>query len=87
MVLDVFIGAAPFEWKHIGITYVYGLVCELFSSSPLARVLALFGQNLSVCILLLYLSFRLGSAGKGLFQKTILGYFFEYRGCYVVSVA
>ncbi|CAM9221778.1 unnamed protein product [Sphacelaria rigidula] len=30
MMLDIFLGSAPFEWKHIGITYVYGLAYLAF---------------------------------------------------------
>lgn len=34
MMLDVMIGAAPYDWKHIAVTYVFALICE---SSPGVR--------------------------------------------------
>lgn len=28
MMLDVFVGGLPFEWKHMSFTFVYGISCE-----------------------------------------------------------
>lgn len=28
MMLDVLIGSAPFEWRHLGVTYVFAMLCE-----------------------------------------------------------
>lgn len=28
MAANIFVGASPFKWEHIGIAYIYGFLCE-----------------------------------------------------------
>lgn len=38
MMVNIFIGASPFYWEHIGIAYIYGAICEVLLHSHALRI-------------------------------------------------
>lgn len=54
MMLDIFVGALPFEWKHMAFAYVYGISCENEETSNAAvdseYQFSLEGENFVVVV-------------------------------------